>query len=117
MTRIIHFIAAHWLTLSMLCLIAITVLSLWPADALPVIPGTDKTHHLIAYACLVLPLALSRPRYWLFIVLAFIAWSGAIELIQPYVNRYAEWLDLLANVAGIACGMMLAAVLRRTAHL
>lgn len=108
MTRILDFIAAHWLAFTLLCFTTITVLSLWPADALPVVPGTDKIHHLIAYACLVFPVALSKPKHWLFIVLVFITWSGVIELIQPYANRYGEWLDMLANVAGIGCGIMLA---------
>lgn len=113
MNRILDFIVAHWLTLTLLCLTAITALSLWPADALPEVPGTDKTHHLIAYATLVLPIALSKPKHWMLIALCFALWSGIIELIQPYVNRYGEWLDMLANVAGIACGIIIAAVLNR----
>ena len=28
---------------------------------------------------------------------AFQAYSGVIELVQPYVNRYWEWLDVLAK--------------------
>jgi hypothetical protein len=24
-----------------------------------------------------------------------------IEIIQPYVNRYGEWLDFLANTIGV----------------
>ena len=38
----------------------------------------------------------------------FIGYSGLIELIQPYVNRYGEWLDMLANTAGVVCGVALA---------
>ncbi|MGC9519267.1 MAG: hypothetical protein ACP5FP_06375 [Desulfuromonadaceae bacterium] len=29
-----------------------------------------------------------------------------IELIQPYVNRYAEWQDMLANTGGIIIGLV-----------
>jgi len=75
---------------------------------LPAVPGSDKTHHFIAYAALMLPTALRMPKHWLLIGLFFIIWSGAIELIQPYVNRYGEWLDLLANVAGLLSGLIIA---------
>ena len=44
----------------------------------------------------------------------FIAlWDGAIELIQPFVNRYAEWLDLLANLAGVMVGLMAGSLINR----
>jgi len=35
-----------------------------------------------------------------------------IELIQPFVNRYGEWLDLLANIAGLILGMSVGLLLR-----
>jgi VanZ family protein len=38
--------------------------------------------------------------------MCFIAWGGVIELIQPYVNRHASLLDLAANTAGIAFGLL-----------
>lgn len=100
----------HWLAITLTVLAAITALSLWPAEALPDVPGTDKTHHFIAYAALMFPAALRRPGHWQWIGLAFIAYSGAIELIQPYVNRYGEWLDLAANSGGVLCGVLLAQV-------
>ena len=44
----------------------------------------------------------------------FIAlWDGAIELIQPFVNRYAEWLDLLANLAGVMIGLIAGSLFKR----
>lgn len=83
---------------------------------LPSVPGTDKTHHFIAYSALFFPVALAKPKHWLLIGLFFICWSGAIELIQPYVNRYAEWLDLLANSIGLCCGYLLATLTNRLAR-
>lgn len=77
-----------------------------PLPELPPVPGTDKTHHVIAYALLILPTALKKPKNWQIIVLFFIGWSGAIELIQPYVNRYGEWQDLAANIIGLICGFL-----------
>lgn len=104
----IYLIQKHWFHLTLLLLVSIATLSLWPAIYLPSVPGTDKTHHFIAYAALVLPTALKQPKYSLGIIAGFIAFSGAIELIQPYVNRYGEWLDMMANISGLICGWLLA---------
>jgi len=79
-------------------------------DELPPLPGTDKTHHLIAYAILTLPTALRKPNGWILLGLFFIAYSGAIELLQPYVNRYGDWSDMFANTAGVVCGFIIAEV-------
>lgn len=92
------------------------MLSLIPLPELPLLPGTDKTHHLIAYGALMFPVALHRPQGWLYIALGFVAWSGVIELIQPFVNRYAEWLDLLANSAGVVVGALAGNTVRRVNH-
>lgn len=108
MTTVLVWIKNYWLFLTLVTLTAITVLSLWPLAILPAAPGSDKTHHLIAYAMLMLPVALRKPKHWKLAGLSFIAYSGIIELLQPYVNRYAEWLDLAANTAGIVCGLLIA---------
>ena len=110
MRRLIGFVQKYWLAITLLVLVAVTILSLLPAPSLPPVPGTDKTHHFIAYAALTFSVALARPKNWLLIACFFIAWSGAIEIIQPYVNRYGEWLDLAANAGGVACGILLAKV-------
>ncbi|RHW76372.1 VanZ family protein [Colwellia sp. RSH04] len=108
---ILTLIKDYWLALTLFILFCITTLSLWPAESLPQVPGTDKTHHFIAYGLLVLPTALKKPNGWIYIALAFMAFSGVIELIQPYVNRYGEWLDMLANVVGLFCGIIIATIL------
>ena len=108
MARIIDSIKDHWVVCTVTALAAITFLSLWPLEQLPSVPGTDKTHHLIAYAFLMFPTALRKPKNWMLIGLFFIAYSGAVELIQPYVNRYGEWLDMLANTTGVVCGALAA---------
>lgn len=113
MKALIHLISKNWLVITTILLVTITTLSLWPVDKLPSVPGTDKTHHLIAYAALTLPIALAKPKYLYLILLVFIAWSGAIELIQPYVNRYGEWLDMLANTSGVILGFLLGHLLGR----
>lgn len=109
-TFVLSLIYRYWILWTVLVLAVITFLSLYPLERLPTVPGNDKTHHLIAYAALMLPTAVRRPRYWLFLGLGFIAYSGLIELLQPLSNRYAEWLDLLAN----SCGVIIGAVLGKT---
>tara|TARA_R110001583_G_scaffold1612_1_gene12652 strand:- start:14396 stop:14764 length:369 start_codon:yes stop_codon:yes gene_type:complete len=98
----------YWLLICVIIIVLITSLSLTPLPHLPMVPGSDKTHHFIAYAGLFFPVALAKPKHWFLIGLFFIFISGAIELIQPYVNRYGEWLDLLSNSAGLICGYLLA---------
>lgn len=102
-----------WLWVSMALLATITVLSLWPLPELPAVPGTDKLHHLTAYAVLAIPVVYARPRHWGWVIVFFVGYSGLIELIQPYMNRYGEWLDLLANVFGLMLGGGLAMLARR----
>ena len=107
MTALLAFIKRYWISSTLFILMMITILSLRPLQILPPVPGSDKTHHFIAYATLIFPTALRKPKYWQIIVLLFIAWSGAIELIQPYVNRYGELQDLAANIIGLVCGYLL----------
>ena len=71
---------------------------------MPDVPGSDNTHHVIAYAALVIPTAIAIPRkIWMFALL-YICFGGVIELIQPHVNRYGEWLDFTANMTGVLIG-------------
>lgn len=107
------FISTHWAAFTLFMLVAITALSFWPLPSLPPVPGNDKTLHLVAYAALMFPVALRRPGYWTWLGLCFIAYSGIIELLQPYVNRYGQWSDLAANAIGIVCGLLLATGLQR----
>lgn len=102
----------RWFFTTLLVLTAITILSLTPLKALPPAPGSDKTHHFIAYATLMLPSAIGRPKHLPLITLFFIGWSGVIELIQPYVNRYGELQDLMANIGGLGCGLLIGLALR-----
>jgi NhaP-type Na+/H+ or K+/H+ antiporter len=108
MLKYLTIIKTNWAAFTLAILVAITFLSLWPLEELPSVPGSDIIHHLIAYALLMLPTALRKPDKWIILGLLFIAYSGAIELIQPYVNRYGEWMDMCANAAGVICGLIIA---------
>ena len=90
--------------LSGMVAVGIIWLSLTPLDELPPVPGGDKTHHLIAYSALAFPTALAKPRLILPLAMPYFALGGVIEWIQPYVNRYGEVLDFLANTAGVIIG-------------
>ena len=112
MNNFLTIIKTQWAVFTLIILVAITFLSLSPLDELPTAPGSDKTHHLVAYALLMLPTAIRKPNNWILFGLLFIFYSGAIELIQPYVNRYGEWMDMLANTAGIICGVFIAELIK-----
>jgi VanZ family protein len=113
MRSLLLFIRTYWLACTTVIFVAITALSLWPANSLPSVPGGDKLHHLIAYATLVFPVALRKPRFWILIAILLIACSGVIELVQPFVNRYGDWWDMVANSTGLVCGVLVAEGLRR----
>jgi len=108
MTKITVLIQHYWWQITLLLLVAIATLSLWPVAHLPEVPGTDKAHHFIAYGALIFPTALRQPKYQLMLIFSFLLFSGMIELIQPYVNRYGEWLDMAANSLGLLVGWLLA---------
>ncbi len=108
-----NLIRKYWIFLTLFILTAITILSLSPLEKLPPVPSSDKAHHFIAYAALMLPTAIRRSKYGIAIALFFICWSGAIELLQPYVNRYGEWQDLVANIIGLLFGWLLAQLVEK----
>ncbi|WP_409439296.1 VanZ family protein [Psychromonas sp. GE-S-Ul-11] len=113
MSLLLQLIRNYWVLLSFILASLITFLSLTPMEQLPSVPGSDKTHHFIAYSALVFPLMLKKPNYWIVVVLLFTLLSGAIELIQPYQNRYGEWMDLFANIGGLICGSVFAYFVNR----
>ena len=113
MIPLTQFINRYWIQLSLAMLLAITALSLHPLDNLPEAPGSDKTHHLIAYAALAYPASLRKPKRWQAIITIFALYSGLIELIQPHVNRYGEWMDFLANISGLIIGIAMAFLINK----
>ena len=108
-----QFIQRHWLNLGATLLVCIRALSLHPLNTLSEVPGSDKTHHFVAYAALAFPTALRKPRRWPLIIFGFALYGGLIEMIQPHVNRYGEWVDLLANACGLLLGVVLAFCINR----
>ena len=77
-----------------------------------ILSSSDKIDHLLGFAALLLPAALlyRHALYWL-LPLA-IAFGGAIEVIQPYVNRQGEWGDFYVDAAGAITGVCLGLSIR-----
>ncbi|MBL8523187.1 MAG: VanZ family protein [Betaproteobacteria bacterium] len=93
--------------------IAIWILSLIPLSGTPPVPGSDKTHHLLAYfACLfcwaqVYRLPLSRLK----LAIGFILMGALVECAQGLTSyRFFEWLDMVANAAGVIIAWLVVTV-------
>ena len=109
--KVLKLIQQRWKQLTIFLLILIAFLSLYPLPKLPELTGTDKTHHLVAYFLLALPSGLKKPNKWILFIYLFIIFGGVIEMIQPYVNRYGEWLDFFANTIGVISGFFVGVIL------
>ncbi|MEQ8516266.1 MAG: hypothetical protein RIC38_11725 [Chromatocurvus sp.] len=110
---VLAFSAHHWRALSGLALVALTLLSLMPMPAQGPVAGSDKVLHIMAWGLAVVPASLALGRRALPVVLAFLAWSIAIEFLQPLSGRFLEMADMLANGAGLALGALSGMALRR----
>jgi len=90
--------------------LVIGVLSLLPLDKLPEVAVSDKLEHLLAYGLLGLLATLRRrtPRALFLTLLLIIAYGAAIEYLQPYVGRFMELGDFIANSSGALLGALIA---------
>ncbi len=108
----LQLIKDYWLALTIVIAIAILAGSLWPLAELPPLRVDDKIQHIVGYASLSLPVLLKRPRYTLFWVAGIVALGGAIELLQPLVNRHADWQDFVANCGGVVVAAIASQIMR-----
>jgi VanZ family protein len=107
------FFYENWKIYTSLIFIIITFLSLYPLQEQPSVPGSDKIHHLIAYSALTICVGLRKPSNYFLIIILFSFYSGLIEIIQPYVNRFREIEDFLFNNLGIFIGLTLGIVINK----
>ena len=114
MTRPVPSLVGCARVLTAVLALGILVATLWPSHAPPV-PFTlrDKVLHLLAFAALILPMAVTEPRRALWLAPLCIAFGAAIEVIQPAFGRGAEWLDLLADALGVGLGLALGWLLHK----
>ncbi|MFG6429449.1 VanZ family protein [Roseateles sp. LYH14W] len=106
-----------WRALLALLLAVITWLALSPAPPESANTGWDKANHTLAFAALAFVSVWAlwqRPRQWLLLVAALLAYGGFIEIAQSFVpSRSAEWNDVLADGMGIALGLLAASPIAR----
>ena len=87
--------------------VLIGLATLTPVEELPAVSGSDKLYHLISFAILTLPIAVIRPKaVWVIFILS-VGYGGAIEVLQPLVDRNCELADFLADASGAMLGMAL----------
>ena len=87
---------------------AIGLAKLTPVETLPNGSGSERLYHLISFASLTLPIAIIRPNAMWIIVWLSVAFGGAIEVLQPFVNCSCETVDFLADGVGAILGFLVA---------
>jgi VanZ family protein len=99
--------------LTLIVTVVLTVAMLWPISQPPPAPdGSDKVVHLIAFAALAFPLARTGRIGLVPVFVGASAFGGLIELIQPSFGRSADIQDWVADIAGVALGILLALIYR-----
>lgn len=101
-----------WVLAGTLIALAIAVVCLAPSSNLPGVGISDKLQHALAFALLAFwfgSIVVRRDLPWA--GLALVLFGGLIEIAQALLGwgRTAEWLDLLADAAGVLAGLLLAA--------
>lgn len=92
----------------------LTAAMLWPLEAPPPAPeGSDKLAHLLAFAALAFPLALTGRFGLIPILIGASTFGGIIELIQPTFNRSTELSDWIADTFGALVGISLGLAYQR----
>ncbi|MDA8742086.1 VanZ family protein [bacterium] len=100
--------------LTLIVTAVLTVAMLWPINQPPPSPdGSDKVVHLIAFAALAFPLARTGRFGLIPVFVGASAFGGFIEVIQPSFGRSADIQDWIADIAGVALGIVLALLYRR----
>ena len=94
------------LILTLLLAAAMAAATLMPLPPGPGLPGSDKTHHILGFAVLALPMATVRPRAMLWLAPLLACYGGVIEIVQPFVGRGRELADWLADLAGVGLGTL-----------
>lgn len=108
-----------WLLTAAWWVVIATVTHL-PPGQLPRVPGSDKTHHLLAYAALALLLGFALlftfPRRWWLpwgVLVVGMCYGGLDEWTQTWVGRTAEFEDWIADAVGTAAGILPVLIVQR----
>lgn len=116
---IANVVRAHrlWQVLLVLLALLVCYLAFTPMPPKPVGMFWDKINHTAAFASLSFAACLGFPGPWrkaVTVLLALLAFGGAIEVVQAFVpGRSCEWGDLVADAMGIVAGALIALPLLR----
>lgn len=106
-----------WAVLLLVCATTSAVFAFAPAPPLAAAGAGDKLWHGLAFAAMATCWAMARDSGWARQGQAFgglLLYGVLIEAVQSHLpSRSAEAADVLADAVGIACGLLLAAWLRR----
>ena len=98
-----------WLGLGMGMLIVIMVFALLPISDISSPRISDKLLHGLAFAFLMTWFGgVFASRSWIWVGLGLLAYGGVMEILQNLTaHREFEWLDMLADLLGLAAGVLL----------
>ena len=100
--------------LTLIVTAVLTVAMLWPINQPPPAPdGTDKIVHLIAFAALAFPLSRTGRIGLIPVFVCASAFGGLIEVTQPTFGRSADMQDWIADITGVALGIVLELLYRK----
>ncbi len=107
-----------WRALLALLVAGVCWLAFSPAPPAALDTGWDKLNHLLAFSTLAFTASQAYPgarrRPWM-VALALLAFGVFIELVQTQIpSRSADVLDVCADSVGIAAGLLLHALWRRS---
>lgn len=94
-------------------LVAIWILSFLPGYGIPNVPGGDKWHHALAYFVCMFCWGhwYTPPAQRLKLAIIFILMGALIEVLQGLTDyRSFEWLDMLADAAGVTVAWLVVTV-------
>jgi VanZ family protein len=109
----------HWrVMLTLLCVVAGCFAFTPGRPPGPDFDGVDKLHHLLAFGSMATAGSLgwqTGRRAALRVAVGLLGYGAFIELVQSQLpTRSADWMDLLTDALGIAGGLLLVALLRRS---
>lgn len=110
--------ARFWRWVLLALVVVVAWLALQPLPPATMDLGWDKLNHGAAFAALAFSAWLGhagsmRRRAWALV--ALVVYGALIEALQSWVpQRHGDWLDLLADVVGLALGAATAAVALRS---
>ena len=98
--------------LTVIVTLTLTIAMLWPLST-PQSEGSDKLVHLVAFAAMSFPLSRTGRFGLLPVFLGASVFGGLIEIIQPSFNRSADLNDWIADIMGVAIGIICGLIYRR----